>query len=161
MIMRSYAFCFGSLFVAAGVALFLRHVPFQPYLFLCGGGLSGLGFWIFGNQVAFLKTSRVASGELVDWKEVANSSGRGSRFDYYAVIAFEDADGGSHRITSATGTWPKPRTPMGTRFPVRYRPEAPKEARVDTVFDYWGPGVLIVLFGVVVTVISFYAVQSR
>jgi hypothetical protein len=159
--MRSYVFSYGSLVVAAGLALFLEHVSFQPYLFLCGGALSGLGFWIFYRQIAFLKESRVARGELVDWKEVPRTVSRTPRIDYYAVVEFEDGDGRSHRVTGATGTWPKPRTPMGTRYAVRYSPENPEEARLDTVFDYWGPAVIILMFGAGVIVISFYAAHSR
>ena len=159
--MRSYVFLYGSLVVGAGLGLFLERVPFQPYLFLCGGALSGLGFRIFYNQIAFLKKSRLARGKLVDWKEVPSTVSRTPRIDYYAVVEFEDADGRSHRVTSATGGWPKPRTPMGTRYPVRYSPENPKEARLDTVFDYWGPAVIILLFGAGVVVTSFYAAHSR
>jgi hypothetical protein len=159
--MRSYVILYGSLVVGAGLGLFLEHVPFQPYLFLCGGGLSGLGFRILYNQIAFLKKSRVARGELVDWKEVPSNVNRTPRIDYYAVVEFEDADGGSHQVTSATGRWPKPRTPMGTQYPVRYSLENPKEARLDTVFDYWGPAVIILSFGAAIVVISFYAAHSR
>ncbi len=159
--MRTFIYSYGTLVVAAGLGLFLEHIPFQPYLFLCGGALSGLSVWIFYNQIAFFQRSRITYGELVDWKEVTNPRRGSSRVDYYAVVAFEDGDGTQHQVTSATGCWPKPRTPMGKRFPVRYSPEDPEEARLDTLFDYWGPAVIILLFGVSIFVVSFYAVHSR
>ena len=160
--MRTFAYCYASLVIAAAIGLFLEHIPFQPYLFLCGGGLSGLGLSLFYKQINFLIRSRLAYGELVDWKEVeVPRGGRGHNYDYYAVVAFEDADGRLHRVTSATGSWPKPRTPTGKKYPVRYSPDHPEEARLDTLFDYWGPAVIILAFGIGIFVVSFYAARSK
>jgi len=158
--MRTFIYTYGSLLIAAALALFLKHIPFQPYLFLCGGALAGLGLHLFHNQITFLQHSRLTYGELVDWKEVPKPTGsRG--VDYYAVVNFEDNNGARHQVLSATGIWPKPSTPMGKKYPVRYNFENPDDARLDTLFDYWGPPVIILLFGVSIIVISFYAIHHR
>jgi hypothetical protein len=163
--MRTYIYSCGSLVIAAALGLFLAHIPFQPYLFLCGGVLTGLGVWIFSKQITYFRGSRMSYGKLVNWKEIPGV-GRASSYTrpeiyYYAVVEFEGADGRIHQVTSATGSSPKPRTPIGKRLPVRYNPDKPDEARLDTLFDYWGPAVLILLMGVVTFVVSFKAVHFR
>lgn len=160
--MRALIYSYGLFITVVALILFLERIPFQPYLFLCGGVLTGLGLRIFYNQIAFFRSSRVTYGKLVNWKEVSGIGRNGRhKLEYYAVVAFEAADGTQHQLTSATGCSPRPRTPMGKRLPVRYSPENPEDARLDTLFDYWGPPVIILLFGVIVFAISFYAVHSR
>jgi hypothetical protein len=158
--MRPFIYTCALLVIAAMLGLYLGHILFQPYLFICGGALTGLGVWILRTQVIFLRSSRLTYGELIEWKE-APAFRPGKIPHYYAVVAFQAVDGTQHQVTSATGTWPKPKTPLGKRLPVRYDPENPDGARLDTLFDYWGPPVIITLFGAVVLVISFVAAHAR
>ena len=138
--------------------LFFEHIRFQPYLFLVGAALLGLGIWLFRQQVAFLSTTRKAYGRLVDWGEnvdpIPNSGS--PKVHYYAHVVFEAADGSEHYVTSATGQWPKPSTPIGHIYPVRYDPDNPDDARLDTLFDYWGPSVLILCFGAFTLFVAFH-----
>jgi hypothetical protein len=160
--MRTYIYSYGAVTVGVALLLYFGHVPFQPYLYLCGAVLSGLGISLLYRQLGFILRSRKGYGRLVGWTEnslaVRNSST--AKVYYYAQIVFEAPDGSEHRITSATGECPKPSTPVGHVYPVRYDPDNPDEARLDTIFDFWGPGSLIFLLGAVALCLSFH-VQAR
>jgi len=139
-----------------GLCLFLAHVHFQPYLYLCGTILSGLGGHLFYRQITFVFRTRKTYGTLVNWDGQTHTD-RGAKItDYYAELEFEAPDGSKHRVRSATGD-SSPAQRIGRRYPIRYDPENPDDARMDTLFDYWGPPVLISLFGGVVLYISFVA----
>jgi len=161
--MRTFIYAFGLLLVALALVLFWAHIHFQPYLFFCGGGITGLGVWILYQQITFFGRSQLAFGKLIAWNEAPRIGNGGTPVGsyYYAVVAFETTDGTEHQVTSATGSYPKPKTPLGKKFPVRYNPENPEEARLDTLFDYWGPAVLILILGASSFLVSFHAGHSR
>jgi hypothetical protein len=153
---RPFLWCYGSVIVAVGLALFFGHIRFQPYLYLCGTVLSGLGIWLFYGQISFLFRTRKTFGTLVSWHEESNPTRRARMTDYYAELEFEAADGSKHQVRSATGS-SSPTQRIGGRYPVRYDPENPDDARMDTLFDYWAAPALISLLGGIVICVAFVA----
>jgi hypothetical protein len=154
---RTYIYSCGSLIVAGGIWLYFEHIHFQPYLYLCGTILSGLGLKLFYRQISFLFRTRKTCGTLVGWHEEMNPTAHGGRVkDYYAELEFEAPDGSKHQVRSATGS-SSPIKRIARQYPVRYDPQNPDDARMDTLFDYWGPPVLISLFGVGVLYAAFIA----
>lgn len=109
---------------------------------------------------AWLSRTTTAEGTVVA-HEAASPAAAGARAPHggrtatvVEVVRFRDADGIERRFTSSIAT----SHPFAPDAPVtvRYRPDAPDDARIDTFFRIWGlplvlagGGLVMVGFGVV------------
>jgi len=153
---RPIILSYSSLVIGVGVFLYATHVSFQPYLFVCGAVMLGLGVSLLYGQAGMFLNTRKTHGKLVGWSENnASPNPNYAKIYYYADVVFEDNEGVEHHVRSATGSRPKPKTPIGHRMPVRYDPSNPENARLDTIFDFWGPSCIITLFGAVLLFLAF------
>jgi hypothetical protein len=97
-----------------------------------------LHIWLFLKQWSIFQSTVKTYGKLIGWGEESSTPNpQFPRPYYYAQVAFETPDRSRHQVSSAVGSRPKPKTPMGHPMPVRYDPENPDDARLDTFFDFW------------------------
>ena len=104
-----------------------------------------VSFWTYRNTQQFLAQSETAQGEVIDL--VLRSSHDGdsgtSSGVYYPVVRFATAEGEYIEFQSGVGSQP-PAYRIGDSVTVRYRPDNPYRARIDSFFQLW---FLSVLFG--------------
>lgn len=95
----------------------------------------------------FLRSVKV-DGKVVDWKESRRFVNHRESIVYSAVVAFNAADGSSHRIESSSGGSKKPQ--VGRTIPVRYDPGNPANAVVATFVNFWVVPFVLLAAGVFV-----------
>lgn len=119
------------------------------FLLVMGLAMAGFGARLAGQRIAFLRRTRRAWGKLDGWKEQPSLRPGSREIYYYAEVVFDAADGTTHRVTSATGDGRmcRPSTPIGKPVPVRYNPENPDEASIDTFFNLWAPSLGFLVIG--------------
>ncbi len=100
-----------------------------------GGVLLAVGVWLLADHAFFVARSRPAMGTVVD----RTSTGYSLRYSL--------PDGGAVTFGLALPASPeqRERIEVGRSIPVRYRPDAPTEARAVEVGYWWAP------FGFVLT----------
>jgi hypothetical protein len=147
---------YGAAAIFTGTYFYQRHLFVTPGLYVVGTLVLGFGIWLFLKQWIIFQSTVKTYGKLIGWGEESSTPNpKFPRIYYYAQVAFETPDGSRHHVTSATGTRPKPKTPMGHPMPVRYHPENPDDARLDTFFDFWGPSTVISFTGALLIGCSF------
>jgi len=119
---------------------------------IVGSVFAGIGlvfilvsFWTYQNTQQFLAQSETAQGEvihLVLGSSRTDDSGSGSGV-YYPVVRFATPEGEYIEFQSGIGSQP-PAYRVGDRVTVRYRPDDPYRAKIDSFFQLW---FLSVLFG--------------
>ena len=154
MIKIVLSFYFLTAFVAGGW-LYERHFLVTPGLFPLGGLVFGFGLWLLCKQIRYFSGTQRTYGQLVGWGEEKTPVPNSPRVYHYAQVVFQADDGSEHHVTSATGDRIKPKTPIGSPIPVRYDPANADDARVDTIFDFWGPSILVMFFGAVTLGMAF------
>jgi Protein of unknown function (DUF3592) len=118
-----------------------------------GGFAFGALFWI--PAMSFYYGSAVTVGQVVSFVERSTSEGGTS---FHPVFSFSDSAGQSYSVTNSLGASP-PDVSQGQSVPVRYRPQRPSEARIDSFFSRWGVPLLIQ--GVCVVHILLWSVVLR
>jgi len=112
-----------------------------PPLFLA----IGLVAW---SLAAYLYTNTrelVAQGEHARGVVVALNRDRST---YFPVVAFKTEDGTQIEFIGKTGTsWS--RFIKGQPIDVIYRPEDPRDAKINTFLDLWGPALFLTPFGAI------------
>ena len=104
-----------------------------------------VSFWNYRNTRQFLAQSATAPGEVVDLVLRSSQTGdsRTSSGVYYPVVRFATPEGQYIEFQSGVGSQP-PAYRIGDPVTVRYRPDDPYRARIDSFFQLW---FLSVLFG--------------
>ena len=104
-----------------------------------------VSLWNVRSTKQFLAQSETAHGEVIDL--VLGSSRTGdsgtSSSVYYPVVRFATHEGEYIEFQSGIGSQP-PAYRVGDRVTVRYRPDNPYRAKIDSFFQLW---FLSVLFG--------------
>jgi len=116
------------------------------YMLVVGLGLLGMAVHLAWQTIRFLGRTRKTYGVLAGWNEVPKL-GRPDVIYYYAVVAYEAADGSKHCVTSGIGSSPKPKVELGRKYAVRYNLRDPKDARLDTLANLWAPAAGFLVLG--------------
>jgi hypothetical protein len=141
-------------------------------LFTLGGVgmLVGSG-WSLGNTLKFRKLATVTEGQVVDYEtsqSTSTSNGRSSSKTMYApVVTYRDQSGTEHRVTSSSSTSSRSYD-IGAKVPVRFMPNNPDEARIDSFMENWflpvllgGMGLLFFSLGIGATVAAIRKARNR
>lgn len=125
-----------------------RVAEFLPIL-LIGLGLLGGSAWIARKTRAFLSTAWNADGTVV-----ALQRGRGRmRNSMFPVVQFSTITGEEVKFMGGVGTnlgaWP-----VGQRVTVRYDPQKPDNARIQSRVQIWFLPALLGFLGVIFTVVG-------
>ena len=113
-----------------------------------GAGIAAVRVWNWRSN------SKEATGIVMDL-DARRSSGTGSRrgsTTYAEHVQFATPDGKTFEFHSSVST-SSPFQP-GTKVPVRYNPDNPSDADIDTVFRAWFVPGLIAIMGIVFTFIG-------
>ena len=104
-----------------------------------------VSFWTYRNTRQFLAQSETAQGQVIDLvlRSSHDSNSGTSSGVYYPVVRFATPEGEYIEFQSGIGSQP-PAYRIGDRVTVRYRPDDPYRARIDSFFQLW---FLSVLFG--------------
>jgi hypothetical protein len=106
-------------------------------LFLATGIILLLvAYWQFNETKKFMETSAIAPGTVTDLVLQSDSSSRSSAGVYYPVIRFKTATGETIDFKSTTGSNP-PAYKKGAQVQVRYDPNNPYRAKIDSFFSIW------------------------
>lgn len=102
------------------------------------------------HALHFVMTSVRTTGTIVELVEKGRDGEGAARFS--PRFTFRDTLGNEHVITASVATSPAPNR-VGDQVPVLYRPDDPKEAKIDRFPDVWGlPFVTGILGGLAVIV---------
>lgn len=102
------------------------------------------GFFSYKNTRCFIANSTVASGEVIDLVLQAKSgshSPRTNRGTYHPIIRFETESREAIEFMSNAGSNP-PSYRKGDMVTVRYDPNDPYTARVDSFISLWLPALI-------------------
>ena len=121
-----------------------------------------------GTTLFFVVNSESATGSVVDFEEVTNPApvlnpGGTSSF-YYAIIQFSTPENRQVRFQGRSGRGDSS-FEQGDRVEVRYRPENPEQARIDSTLEIWATplifGGLFLVFGIIGLVAPFAFADHR
>lgn len=118
--------------------------------------IMGIGLQIGAGVVAisverWLSTSTATTGKVVDLERKSGRKGR----SYAERVTFQDGQGATHEFVSSLST--SHPYAVGSTVPVRYDPNEPTSAGIDTHFRNWFiPGLLFAM-GLVFTLVGFLA----
>ncbi|MDR0277390.1 MAG: DUF3592 domain-containing protein [Paucimonas sp.] len=122
----------------------MKFLAVMKYLFMVSGGLLLLGAAMsYHNTSTFLASALHAQGVVIDLEE---HYGDGS-VTYRPVVTFLDEQARPVRFTSALGSAPAAYG-KGEAVTVRYLPNQPEDARIDSFFEHWGTVVVMLVVGI-------------
>jgi hypothetical protein len=110
---------------------------------LIGGGLLAAAVSHFRRRRAFIKQSTTAKGTIVAFAE----NREGEEVSYFPRIAFNTPSGREVIFESGAGSSSNPGR-IGNTVTVRYRPDQPDVAEIDSFVSLWGPALLLAFLGV-------------
>jgi hypothetical protein len=119
------------------------------------GMLVGSG-WTMGTTLKFRKSAQTTEGQIVSYDtEVSESrsNGRTKRTTMYrAIYEYRDLSGTTHQAKASSSSSSKGYA-VGAKVPVRFMPNNPDDARIDSFMENWfAPLILgglgIVFFGI-------------
>lgn len=93
-------------------------------------------YWQFNETKKFIENSAIAIGTVTDLVLHRDSSSRSSAGLYYPVIRFKTATDETIDFKSGTGSNP-PDHKKGEQVQVRYDPDNPYRAKIDSFFSIW------------------------
>lgn len=129
-------------------------------------GLIGLGlltgaFFVLNSELSFRSGSLTAEGTVVDLVTTTGSKGG---IIYKPVVEFVDRNDRKHQFTGSYASSPPPHE-RGESVTVRYRPEDPRNAELDSFMDSWFLPVMLGGMGTVFTSVAagfvIYALRKR
>jgi hypothetical protein len=129
-------------------------------------GLVGLGlltgaFFALRSEMSFRSGALTAEGTVVDL--VTTTGSRGGTL-YKPVVEYVDRNDRKHRLTAGVASSP-PSYRLGESVTVRYRPEDPRNAELDSFMNSWFLTVILGAIGTVFTSIAagfvIYALRKR
>jgi hypothetical protein len=91
----------------------------------------------FGRRRAFLRGSRATMGAVVGFEERRDREEPG----YFPIVRFTTDSGREVKFLSEAGS-SHPSAQVGDAVPVRYRPDVPERAEVDSFMGLWGLAVV-------------------
>jgi hypothetical protein len=135
-------------------------------IFVLVFGLVGLGlltgaFFALRSEISFRAGALSAPGTVLDLAPTTDSKGTTM---YKPVFEFTDRSDRMHRITGSVASSP-PSFERGEAVTVRYRPENPENAHLDSFMDSWFLALIFGGLGIVFTSIAagfvIYAVRRH
>ena len=125
---------------------------------LIGAALLALSAWYFVRRRAFLQESASATGTVVDLNVIRSESTDDDNrvtVDYFSHprVTYRDANGREMTFASSVGSSP-PKYKVGDKVSVRYHPQRPTEAEIDSFWEIWLPTVAFGACGSVCFVIG-------
>ncbi|MEU9189555.1 DUF3592 domain-containing protein [Streptomyces sp. NPDC048484] len=123
-------------------------------LLLAGPAIIGVGIHDVVRRRRLRRGGISVEGLVVRHHASRNQGG----FHYFAVISFVDAQGSPHEF-QANGSGVKG-LPVGGRAPVRYLPDAPKTARLDTAWQRFLGIALPFGIGIVFTATGIWGIST-
>lgn len=125
----------------------------------------GLGILFLGWQWYASRQSRVAAmlstqGEVVDFvSRLTSSSNRGRTYIFYPVVEFRTAEGEVIRFQGSSGSSP-PSYRVGDTVRVRYDPQTPQSAVIDSWWDVLIPLIIMIAIGGALTFVGITNLRS-
>jgi hypothetical protein len=113
---------------------------------VAGASLSILAVRHFVRRQAFVRTSAVAPGEIVKLRE--ERDGTDLQRSSFPTVRFRNAAGHAFTFESGTGTGGDA-LHVGDAVRVRYQPDRPEIAEIDSFMSLWGPTLLFAILGAV------------
>jgi hypothetical protein len=107
-----------------------------------GTTLLVLAGWMAAKKRAFVRGSVTAPGAVVALVNVWD----GTEISHFPKILFRTPEGRDVTFQSEMGSNPPSRR-VGEKVRVRYRPDQPQSAEIDTFFSLWGAALLFGLLG--------------
>lgn len=119
--------------------------PIGVLFLLIGLGASLGAVWLTVSTIRFKVTAEKTVGTVVKFEYRTSSRSRSGRTQktWSPTFEFVDASGATQRVTSSYSSSSTSRK-IGDKVPVRYAPDEPQRARIDSFASYW-PGTLICL----------------
>jgi hypothetical protein len=114
-----------------------------------GATMVVLAGWMLVKKLAFVRNSVTASGDVVALVNVWD----GIEVSHFPKVLFKTPAGREVTFQSEMGSNPPARR-VGEKVRVRYRPEQPQSAEIDTFFSLWGAALLFGLLGGVFTLVG-------
>lgn len=115
------------------------------------GMLVGSG-WTLGTTLKFRKQAQTTEGQVVEYDtEVSESrsNGRTKRTTMYrAIFEFRDLSGTTHQVKAGSSSSSKGYA-VGAKVPVRFMPDNPDDARIDSFMENWFAPLLLGGLGIV------------
>lgn len=111
------------------------------------------------RTATWILATSTSQGTIVGHETRSRGAGAAPRADRGAgasvaeIVRFEDRDGVERRFTSSIST-SRPFA-IGAPVPVRYLPDAPDDAAIDTVFRSWGLPLVFLVAGGLTTGVGF------
>jgi len=118
--------------------------------------LAGLGMlvgsgWTLGSTLKFRKEATITEGTVVDFATSRSDKGKTM---YSPVVEYRDLSGTSRQVTGS-GSSSSPGYDRGDKVPVRFMPENPEKARIDSFMENWfaplilgGMGIIFFAIGI-------------
>jgi hypothetical protein len=112
------------------------------------GMLVGSG-WSLGSTLKFRKEATIADGVVVDFASERDSKGKTM---YAPIVEYRDLSGTSRQLTSSVRS-SSPGYDRGDKVQVRFMPQNPEKARIDSFLENWFlplilGGMGIIFFGI-------------
>jgi len=99
--------------------------------------LAGIGVTLFIRTRRFIATASRVPAVVVAHEEQREEDSDGNWTDYYyPIIEFKDAKGVQRRVTSSTGSSPKPYRD-GAAVTALYDPALPEKIKIESFKDLW------------------------
>ena len=114
-----------------------------------GAILLVLAGWMAAKKRAFVRGSITAPGDVVALVNVWD----GSEVSHFPKVLFRTDAGRDVTFQSEMESNPQARR-VGEKVRVRYRPDQPQSAEIDTFFSLWGAPLLFGLLGGVFTLVG-------
>ena len=136
-------------------------------LFCVGIILIAVTFFLYQNTSSFIDESQITTGDVIDLSLKTSTSGSGSSHVgsgvYYPIVQFTTDRGEVIEFRGHTGSKP-PAYRKGDVVSVRYMPEDPYNARINTFFSVWLvviiPGSLAFLFTLIGAVLLYIVLRA-
>ena len=117
---------------------------------LAGGAMLVAAGWQFTQRRAFVRHSAIASGTIVDLIEERSSDmtsdSMHDEISYFPKVKFQTPSGREVTFQSQTGSGRKAGR-IGRTVAVRYRPDQPDVAEIDSFMSLWGVTLVLGVVG--------------
>jgi hypothetical protein len=114
-----------------------------------GATLLVLAGWMLAKKRAFVRDSVTAPGDVVALVNIWD----GQEVSHFPKVLFRTESGREVTFQSETGNNPPARR-VGEKVRVRYRPDQPQSAEIDSFFSLWGAALLFGLLGGAFTLVG-------
>jgi hypothetical protein len=120
------------------------------YCALVGSVLLAVGFYLLYRRLVLFKHSSLVEGVVVSYEGRDNDGGK----IYHPIVNFTATDGKAYEFVSVAGSGSRPH--LGSHpVQVRYNPNHPKEAFIDSFLHFWAAPLGCIVLGVAGVAVVF------